>query len=242
MCLEGGLMAFPLNEKQLVGYRVWLNELDAEARASGTLDKCDDDIWETFDPESWSGSQVCASYQKNEMLDWLAQRMEAEDQPVEWGEVYCIHRAYVEKRFGSFENAEQEARRNYKQLRNLAKWPADWPDRISLQPVEDYLARKGKPPLTQEQRELLLSLCCEARNTGLPPYISITLRNRLNKIANPIYLQQLMGIPVLDKKELEIYKRYWRSERERLGMKPLGIQTPGWQTGQVLPQKFKINP
>lgn len=109
------------------------------------------------------------------------------------------------------------------------EWPADWPDRISIQPVEDYLASKGKAPMTQEQTGLLLSLRDEAQRTGLPPYISISLRDRLKKIADPVHIQRLMGIPVLSKKELAMYRRAWGGERERLGMEPLGVQEPGWQ-------------
>lgn len=116
------------------------------------------------------------------------------------------------------------------------QWPADWPDRVSIQPVEDYLARKGRPPMTEAERDLLLSLRGEAQRTKLPPYISISLRDRLKKIGDPAHIQTLMGIPVLRKRELAECSRFWRAERKRLGLPPVGQQLPGWQNPAVQAQ------
>lgn len=120
------------------------------------------------------------------------------------------------------------------------KWPADWPERVSVQPVVEYLERKGKPPLTDEQLLVLNIICDEARRTNMPPYISISLRDRIKKIGNPLYILELMGIPTIKCGELKRQRREWVAERARLGLSPVRQRlSPGWQVHLLPKPEFK---
>lgn len=132
----------------------------------------------------------------------------------------CGHRAAGE--------TDGEVTMNPRQ-KNPDVWSADWPERIVIEPVEGYLKKKGKPPLTDLQRELLESIRQEALRTGLPPYASISLKKQLKKITPVDNLYSLMGIPFMKQDELAYWKTAWSRERKRLGMKPLEPQNPGWQ-------------
>lgn len=125
------------------------------------------------------------------------------------------------------------------------KWPADWPEKVSVQPVMDYLVRKGKPPLSDEQLFVLNLICDEAKRTNMPPYISISLRDRIKKIGKPTYILELMGIPTIKCGELQRQRRVWAAERAKLGLSPVKERlAPGWQVACIpkqTPQEAKIS-
>ncbi len=125
----------------------------------------------------------------------------------------------------------------------IKQWPTDWPDRVAVEPVEEYLAQKGKT-LTEEQRHLLELIRDEAKRQKLPPYISISLRKMLSKIAKPDHILHLMGIPNLKKTSLLKQKKVWAAERREQGLPSLGRIVPGWQNqylAEVLGPPHKNN-
>ena len=83
---------------------------------------------------------------------------------------------------------------------------------MSVEPLLAKLGKKGKT-VSPENLELLNRLCREARETGLPPHISISVRDRINKLMDCKSALELMGIPVLSNAGLNRMIRYWKEER-----------------------------
>ena len=62
-----------LTEKELLGYRQWLSELDEESRGEqGTSRQAmDPDLWRIFDPKGNIGRQIYESYTDEALLEAL---------------------------------------------------------------------------------------------------------------------------------------------------------------------------
>lgn len=216
-------MNIKLSEKQLSGYRQWLAELDAEAQEpGGDLRVCDREIWEYFDPKGEIGRQVYESYTDEELLDRLIETMRHPGRSPRYEQLYCVYKAYLKLRFNGLHNAKDKARARMKRLEDQEKWPPDWHERVSVQPLVDDLTRRGRE-LTGDELLLLERLCQEARKTGLPPHISLSIRKRLEPICPPAQALERMGIPILSKTALKHMSRYWSAERRN----PTAAETAG---------------
>lgn len=198
-----------LSEKELLGYRQWLCELEEE----GELDSCDSDVWECFDPQSAVGAQVYRSFSDEELLDRLIATMGHQGRKPHFDRIHIIYRRYLRLRFGELNNAKESARARLKQIEEQKRWPPDWHTRVSTGPLLAKLEQKGRA-VSSEDMELLERLCREARETALPPHISITVRDRLNKLMDSKSALELMGIPMLSQTGLKRMTRYWNEGRK----------------------------
>ena len=204
-----------LTAKELQSYRQWLSELDEEAReAGGNLNHCDDELWMTFNPRTPIGNQIYRSFSNEELLDLVISTMGRQGHKPNFNNIYIVYRSYLQLRFGELNNAKEAARMRVKQLEERKKWPPDWHTRVSTEPLLRKLEKKGKT-VSDEMVDLLNQLCQEARETGLPPYISISLRNKLEKLMDHKSALECMGIPVLSNAALSRMIRYWKEEREK---------------------------
>lgn len=202
-----------VKEKELMGYRKWLAELDEEARENGEVSTCDADIWELFNFKHDVGRQVCLSFSKEELLDIMIQTIEPPGSKIHYEKMYCIYKHYVKVRFGDLEKASKEATIRRKQLKDQSMWPCDWPDRVSIEPFIEKM-RLRKKQLTDDDIKLLERICRVAKETGIPPVLSASEEKRLNALQNWKYAFELMGIPALNKQARAHMLRYWEKERE----------------------------
>lgn len=198
-----------LTKKELLGYRQWLSELEEE----GELDSCDSEVWECFDPQTAVGAQVYQSFTDEELLNLLITTMGQQGRKPRFDRIHVIYRRYLHQRFGGLNNAKECARVRIKQLEEQKRWPPDWHTRVSTGPLLARLEKKGRA-VSGEDLELLERLCREARETTLPPYISISIRDRLNKLMDSKSALELMGIPVLNQAGLKRMVRYWNEGRK----------------------------
>jgi len=203
-----------LTERELLGYREWLMDLSREAEESGDFNTCDEEVWEQFDPAFDTGMQVYQSFSDAELLDFLIATMDRQGHKPRYDRIFTIYRRYIQTRFGGLNNAKDRARIRMKQQEEEVKWPPDWHTRVSAAPLLAKLEKKGKNP-SEEEWLLLESLCKEAQETGMPPYISISVRDRLNKLMDYKSALETMGIPCLSNTSLKRMARYWQSHRQK---------------------------
>ena len=207
----------PLTARQLEGYRQWLRELDAEAReAGGSLQECDSELERYFLPETRCGRQVYESFTDEELLDILIQTMERPGHSPRYEAVYCIYLKYIKLRFRGLHNAKTLARGRMKRRELEQRWPPDWPDRVTSEPVEALLRSRGYREDAPEM-ELPRELCASCRKSGLPPELTAEEQQKLERLGcgdAPSVLRR-MGIPALNKRTLRHLTRYWKTQREK---------------------------
>ena len=210
-----------LSEKELAGYRQWLCELDEEAREpGGDLSEIDEEVWESFNPKGSVGVQIYESYSDDELLSFVLATMNHPGHKPRFDEIYCVYKQYLRLRFGNLDKAKSLARTRRKQMEEEARWPPDWPERVSPQPFIQKYAKSGHP-LSEEDILLLQKICDHAVKSGFPP----TEKN-LSPAAKEFFKQHggswqrgllLMGIPALNKMALKHLHRYWSQERRKNG-------------------------
>lgn len=204
-----------LTARQIAEYRQWLKELDQEAHEpGGDVTRCDPEIWSDFDPSRPTGRQIYESYSDAELLDILIRTMQRPGHSPRFEEVYCIYKKYLHKRFEGLHNAKDRAKTRMKLLQNQEKWPPDWPEHVSTEPLLEKLRERGKN-ISKEDLVLLTRLCEEARRTGLPPVITPSVRQRLERLYGCTQTLELMGIPHLNKTALKHMQRYWCAVRKQ---------------------------
>lgn len=214
-----------LTAKQLAGYRQWLAELDEEAHEPGGDPAfCDSEVWQDFDPNRPIGRQVYESFSDEELLDILLRTMDRPGHSPRFDEVYCIYRQYLRLRFDGLNNAKDRAKARRKHLRDQEKWPADWWERVSPEPLIQYCRTRKREPETQDLL-LFQELCGIARRCQLPPVLTSAQSRRLEALCGAKRALELMGIPALNKSSLRHMQRYWSLERTKQ------------QTGQADPNK-----
>lgn len=202
-----------LTPKQLEGYRQWLAELEEEARAAPAgLNRCDAEVWQYFRPDRPTGSQVYHSFYNEELLDILIGTMNRAKRSPHFGKVYTVYRCYLELRFHGMGNAKSQARLHIKQKKAERAWPADWPQRVSVEPLLSAMERRGTP-LNPADREMLCKLCDAARETGLPPTVDRAVQSRLDRLCGCGNALRLMGIPTLGERSLRHMQAFWSSQR-----------------------------
>ena len=204
-----------LSKKELTEYRRWIAELEEEAREQGgNMQTCDPEVWAQFEPHSDPGRQIYASFTDEELLDLLIRTMDRPGHSPRVEEIHVIYREYLRLRFRGLNTAKSLAKTRRKQLEEERRWPWDWPDRVSPRPLLDRLAQRGQAA-GPEDLALLERLCAEARAARLPPALSETERDQLNRLCICKTALELMGIPVLNKAGLRHMVRYWEKERAR---------------------------
>ena len=209
-------MVHQLTEKELNSYRQWLEELDEEAQEpGGNPQTCDKEVWEYFNPCGDIGAQIYNSFSDNELLEFLLKHMDKPGHKVPFKNIYCIHKQYLRRRFGDLRCAANLATKRRKQIIDEERWPWDWPERVSPHPLLEMLDQRHRTILP-EDLIMIERICREAKQTGLPPKLSVGERERLDKLYNSKMALELMGIPALKDSALLHMKCYWAEQKRRM--------------------------
>ena len=192
------------NAKQILAQR---NEM---TRVNGFEKKeCAPEIISYYHPKSETGKQIFRSYNDNELLDILISYMQHHGHKPDWEKIHSVYKLYLSRRFGNLAEAKLKARARQKKLVQEAKWPPDWPERVSPEPLYQWMAANGIE-LTEEHRDNMEGLCKAARESGMPPELSSPECQLLGKICNYKKALEMLGIPALNKSELRFMARYWQ--------------------------------
>ena len=198
-----------LTQKELDGYRQWLEELDEEAREpGGDLTKCDPEVWDTFNPKKSPGNDIYESFSNNELLDKMIETMQHQGHSPQYKNIHYIYLKYIEKRFSGLNNAKAMARKRLKLQQIRSSAPPGWYEHVSVEPLI-IKCRERDRELSQEDIAFLNQLCDQARETHKPPYLSGNVRERLSKIYQWNQALRLMGFPSADAGTVGEYNRYW---------------------------------
>ena len=204
-----------LAQQEVEKYRQKIRELDAKARKPGnSLDHIIRIDAELLSPHSPIGKQIYRSYSDEELLDIFLQGQEAPDHKLGYHNIYIVYRRYINERFKDEWTAKVKARTLVKQRKEKLKWPPDWPDRVSVEPLLAELKRRNKE-LTPGDMQMLIRFCEISRQTGFPPELKPFERQRLDKLFQCRRALELMGIPYMNKATLKHMKKYWASERQK---------------------------
>ena len=204
-----------LTARELAGYRQWLAELDQEAREEGgDPARRDPELRRYFDPYTPCGRQVYESYTDGELLDILIRTMERPGHSPRYGEVYCFYLDYIRLRFQGLNNAKELARGRLKRRELRKRWPPDWHERVTAEPVVEQLRRRGR---SGPELELPRRICESCRKTGLPPELTAEERQALERLGcgDAASVLRCMGIPVVNKTLMRHLRRYWQEAREK---------------------------
>ena len=203
-----------LSEKELKGYRRWAAQLQEESREPGGSCSCDPEVWEFFDPAFSTGKQIYESFTDEELLDVMIATMNRPGHTPQFQEIHELYRRYLSRRFGDLARAKRAARIRYKQLRDESRWPWDWPDRVSPEPVLDRCRKRGIS-LSDKETALLEQLCRAARYTRMPPVLSSEEARCLQRLGGARRTVELMGIPQLERSALRHMRSYWQQQAAR---------------------------
>ena len=175
---------------------------------------CDPAFRDYYHPGSPTGRQIYASYSGDELLDILTTYMEHSGHSPDWEKIHHVYKLYLSYHFGDLAQAKAKARSRQKAMTQQAKWPPDWPERVSSEPFYRWLDECGKA-YTEEDKEIIEMLCADARQSGLPPDLSSEKCKHVGKFCNIKKALEMMNIPPLKKTELRFMARYWRENREK---------------------------
>lgn len=210
-CVSKGL----LSAQELEYYRGWLAELDADAHKSGGNPAfCTGEIWDIFFPFHRAGKQIYRSFSDEELLDIVIRTMNHQGHRPDFNSIYCIYLQYLKLRFGGLDEIKALAKRRMRQLKNEKDWPADWQDRVSIEPMRERMA-KSKKELSKEDAALLEKLCIQAKEHGVPLHLDEADKRILDRMGGSGNVLKTMGIPIFKGSELRHMQEYWASEREK---------------------------
>lgn len=207
----------PLSQRQLKEYKQWIAELAEEARQpGGDPDVCDHEVWNYFNPRGRIGAQIYQSFSNEELIATLFPTMDHPGHKPRFEEVYIIYRHYLKLRFGGLEVAKRKARTRYKQMRDEQKWPPDWPERVSPDAFLAYCRERGSEVSMEDQAELR-RLCSDIQREYRPlsqEELSGPMCSWLTGLGGSWKKAlDLMGIPVLNKRQRFHLERYWAKKR-----------------------------
>ncbi len=152
------------------------------------------------------------SYSSDDLLDILITVMAHHGHSPDWEKIHHVYKLYLSYRFGDLAQAKAKARARRKQLTQQAKWPPDWPERVSSEPFYRWLDECGKT-YTAEDKAIIETLCADARKSGLPPDLSTEPCKHLGKFCDIKRALEIMNIPPLKKTELRFMAKYWKENR-----------------------------
>lgn len=207
--LSQNVMTGRLSAEKLAGYRLWLAQLDEEAREpGGDLCVCDGDVWEIFNPRSAVGRQVYESFSDDELLDVMIRTMDHPGHKPRYEEIYLIYKEYIFLRFDGLHNAKAAARRRMKCLDEQKRWPPDWSEHVCAEAQLSWMESRGMC-VSAENREFLLEICEQIRRTGQLPEITAEVRGSLDRMGGCKQVLERMGIPCLNKQAKKHLQHYW---------------------------------
>lgn len=206
-------MGSTLPPKELARYRQWLTELNEEAhKPGGNLKSCEPWIESYFDPRLPIGGEIYHSFSNDELLEIMIREMDHYGHKPDWDNFYCIYKLYLRRRFGSLPKARAKALKRLKFRKNAERWPPDWPERVSVEPLLEW-SNKRQRPFTEEEIALFRRLADTARETGLPPEMTREELAILDQFGNRKIVLNKMGIPYLPWPEMREMLRYWKAMR-----------------------------
>ena len=208
-----------LTKRQIGEYKQWIAELAEEAgQPGGDPDVCDREVWAYFDPRGAVGVQIYQSFSDEELIATLFPTMDHPGHKPRFEEVYIVYRRYLKLRFGGLEAAKRKARTRYKQIRDEQKWPPDWPERVSPDALLAHCRERGVEVSMDDQLELerfcstiqreRKPLCHEELSGSQCAWLA-ALGGSWKKALD------LMGIPVLNKRQVYHLERYWARKGSR---------------------------
>ena len=197
-----------MTEEEIVRAKRILAQRNERTRQSGLeADRCDPAFRSYYHPGSVRGKQIYRSYTSEELLDILSAYMEHHGHSPDWERIHHVYKLYLKERFQDLAQAKAKARVRQKALTQQAKWPPDWPERVSSSPLYEWLEEHGKA-VNEEDKAVIETICVQARD-GLPPDLSSPACLRLNKLCHIKKALEMMNIPALRKNELRYMTRYW---------------------------------
>ena len=204
-----------LTKRELDNAKQVLAKRSEQTRENGfEKNECDPVLLNYYHPKTDTGRQIYMAYTAEELLDILITYMGGHGHSPEWDKVHCVYKLYLIWRFNDLPQAKEKARTRLKQQKLQAKWPADWPERVSPQPLYQWMEEKGVE-LTEKHRRNIETICANARETGVPPELSSDEVQLLAKIYSYKKALELMNIPALNKLEQRFMIRYWRANRPK---------------------------
>ena len=202
-----------LNGREISEAKKALAQRNEQTRANGfEAQWCNPKFRSYYHPGSPTGRQIFASYTGDELLDILITYMQHQGHSPDWEKIHHVYKLYLSDRFGDLAQAKAKARSRQKALTQQAKWPPDWPDRVSSEPFYKWLDECGKT-YTEEDKAVVESICTQAKESGMPPELSSELCKYLGKFGDIKKGLAMMNIPPLNKAELRFMARYWRENR-----------------------------
>ena len=204
-----------LTKQDLAKAKFILTQRNEKTRLNGfEAELCDPAFRSYYHPGSPTGRQILASYTNDELLDFLITYMQHQGHSPNWEKIHHVYKLYLTCRFGDLAQAKAKARSRQKALTQQSKWPPDWPVRVSSEPFYRWLDECGKT-CTDEDKEIIETLCADARQSGLPPDLSTEKCKQLGKFCDIKKALEMMNIPPLNKAELRFMARYWNENRTK---------------------------
>lgn len=190
-----------------------LAQRNAQTMETGFETKwCDPEFRNYYHPASATGKQIYRSYSSDELLDILITFMEHHGHTPDWEKVHHVYKLYLSYRFGDLAQAKAKARARKKAMVQQAKWPPDWPDRVSPEPFYKWPEERGKA-YTEEDKAVVEGICVQAKESGLPPELSSEPCKYIGKFGDIKKGLEMMNIPPLNKVDLRFMARYWKENR-----------------------------
>ena len=146
---------------------------------------CEAWVWQYYHPDGARGRQIYLSYSDDELLDGL---------------------------IADLSQAKAKARARKKALEQQEKWPPDWPERVTPEPLYHWIEEQGKEA-SQQERSIIAEICETARQTALPPDMDSPECLYLKRFCSIKRALELMNIPPLNKRDLRFMVPYWRKNR-----------------------------
>lgn len=204
-----------MTKQDLAKAKFLLTQRNEKTRINGyEAEMCDPAFRSYYHPGSPTGRQILASYTNDELLDFLISYMQHRGHSPDWEKIHHVYKLYLTCRFGDLAQAKAKARSRQKALTQQSKWPPDWPVRVSSEPFYRWLDECGKT-CTDEDKEIIETLCADARQSGLPPDLSTEKCKQLGKFCDIKKALEMMNIPPLNKAELRFMARYWNENRTK---------------------------
>lgn len=173
---------------------------------------CESWVWQYYHPDGTTGRQIYLSYSDDELLDILIAVMDRPGNRPQLNRLHHVFRLYLNRRFQNLSQAKAKARTRKKSLEEQGKWPPDWPQRVTPEPLYRWIAEQGKE-VSQQELSIIEEICKTACQTGLPPDMDSPECMCLKKFCGVKRALELMNIPPLSKRDLRFMIPYWRKNR-----------------------------
>lgn len=202
-----------MTRAELERARQELERRSALSRENGfEAEWCEPQVWQYYHPDGARGRQIYLSYSDDELLDTLIAVMDRPGGKPQLERLHHIFRLYLNRRFQDLSQAKAKARTRKNALAQQEKWPPDWPERVTPEPLYRRITEQGKE-ISEKDRSIIEGICEKARETALPPDMNSPECLYLKKFCGFKKALELMNIPPLSKSDLRFMVPYWRKNR-----------------------------